>query len=148
MLPKVLVTQLCPTFCDPMVYSPPGVSVCGILQVRILEWIVIPFSRESSQPPSTSQGKVKETLRSWQYPALAKGPKFRIRLCSNLRPSTLMWKRELKESLSTATDVPSGQEDYVDKSVSSEERYQESYTLRGKQASLNWASQQTTNNSK
>ena len=109
-----------------------GFSVYGIFQARMLEWIVIPFFRESSQPPSTSQGKVKERLRSWQYPALAKGPKFRIRLCSNLRPSTLMWKRELKESLSTATDVPSGQEDYVDKSVSSEERYQESYTLRGK----------------
>ena len=128
----MLLAQLCLTFCDLMDCSSRGFSVYGIFQARMLEWIVIPFSRESSQPPSTSQGKVKETLRSWQYPALAKGPKFRIRLCSNLRPSTLMWKRELKESLSTATDVPSGQEDYVDKSVSSEERYQESYTLRGK----------------
>ena len=28
--------QLCPTFCDPMDYSPPGSSVQGILQARIL----------------------------------------------------------------------------------------------------------------
>ena len=30
--------------------SPPGSSVHGILHVRILEWVTIPFSRESSQP--------------------------------------------------------------------------------------------------
>ena len=36
--------------CDPMDCSLPGSSVHGILQARILEWVVIPFSRESSQP--------------------------------------------------------------------------------------------------
>ena len=30
--------------------TPPGSSVNGILQARILEWVTIPFSRESSQP--------------------------------------------------------------------------------------------------
>ena len=45
---KVLVTQLC--LCDPMDRSPPGSSVHGILQARILEWVAIPFSRGSSQP--------------------------------------------------------------------------------------------------
>ena len=30
--------QLCPTLCDPMDCSPPGSSVHGILQTRILEW--------------------------------------------------------------------------------------------------------------
>ena len=35
---------------DPMDCNPPGSSVHGILQVRILEWVAIPFSRESSQP--------------------------------------------------------------------------------------------------
>ena len=34
----VLVAQLCSTVCDPMDCSPPGFSVHGILQVRILEW--------------------------------------------------------------------------------------------------------------
>ena len=36
---KVLVTQSCPTVCDPMDCSPPGSSVHGILQARILEWV-------------------------------------------------------------------------------------------------------------
>ena len=33
-----LVAQLCPTLCDPMDCSPPGSSVHGTLQARILEW--------------------------------------------------------------------------------------------------------------
>ena len=44
------VTQLCPTLCDPVDCSPPGSSVHGILQARILEWVAISFSRGSSQP--------------------------------------------------------------------------------------------------
>ena len=35
---KVLVPQLCPTLCDTIDCSPPGSSVHGILQARILEW--------------------------------------------------------------------------------------------------------------
>ena len=44
----MLVAQLYLTLCDPMNYSPPGFSVHGIFQARILEWVVISFSRESS----------------------------------------------------------------------------------------------------
>ena len=44
-----VVPQLCPTLCDPMGCSPPGSSVHGFLQARILEWVAIPFSRRSSQ---------------------------------------------------------------------------------------------------
>ena len=47
---KVLVLQTCPTLWDPMDCSPPGSSVHGILQARILEWVAIPFSSGSSQP--------------------------------------------------------------------------------------------------
>ena len=36
--------------CDAMDCSPPGSSVHGILQARILEWVAIPFSRGSLQP--------------------------------------------------------------------------------------------------
>ena len=39
--------HLCVT---PMDCSPPGSSVPGILQARILEWVAMPFSRGSSQP--------------------------------------------------------------------------------------------------
>ena len=42
--------QSCPTLWDTIDCSPPGSSVHGILQARILEWIAIPFSRGSSQP--------------------------------------------------------------------------------------------------
>ena len=45
-----LVTQSCLTLCDPMVYSPPGSSVHGILQERVLEWVAMPSSRGSSLP--------------------------------------------------------------------------------------------------
>ena len=44
------VAQSCLTLCDPMDCSPPGSSVHGILQARILEWGAISFSRGSSQP--------------------------------------------------------------------------------------------------
>ena len=46
---KVLVAQSCPTLCHPVDCSPPGSSVLGILQARILEWGAIPFSMGSSR---------------------------------------------------------------------------------------------------
>ena len=46
----VLVTQWCPTLCNPMDYSPPGSSIHGVLQARILEWVTMPSSRGSSWP--------------------------------------------------------------------------------------------------
>ena len=42
--------QLCPALCNLMDCSPPGSYVHGILQARILEWVAMPSSRESSQP--------------------------------------------------------------------------------------------------
>ena len=42
--------QSCLTLCDSMNYSPPGFSVHGILQVRTLEWIDIPSSRDLPNP--------------------------------------------------------------------------------------------------
>ena len=50
LLPTVLVTQLCPTLCDTVDSSPPGSSVHGILQVRILEWLPFPSSRNLPDP--------------------------------------------------------------------------------------------------
>ena len=41
--------QSCPTLCNPLDSSPPGSSVHGILQARILEWVAMPSSRGSSQ---------------------------------------------------------------------------------------------------
>ena len=50
----ILVTQSCAALCDLMDCSPPGSSVHGILQARILERVAIPFSRGSSQPGDPS----------------------------------------------------------------------------------------------
>ena len=44
------VAQLCLTLCDPRDYT-----VHGILQARILEWVAIPFSTESSQLSNRTQ---------------------------------------------------------------------------------------------
>ena len=57
--------QSCLTLCDPMDCSPPGSSVHGILQARILPWVAMPSSRASSHP-----GIEPACLRS---PALAGG---------------------------------------------------------------------------
>ena len=50
-----LVTQSCPTLCDPMDCSPPSSSVHGILQARILKLVAMPSSRGSSQPRNQTQ---------------------------------------------------------------------------------------------
>ena len=68
---KVLVTQLCSTFCNSMDCNQPGSFVHGILQARILEWVAMPSSRGFFQPrspslqtdslPSEPPGKPKNT---------------------------------------------------------------------------------------
>ena len=59
--------QWCLTLCDPMDCSPPGLSVYGILQTGILEWVAMPSSRGSSQP--RDQTCVLHLLR-WQSGSL------------------------------------------------------------------------------
>ena len=49
------VIQSCLTLCDPMNCSPPGSSVNGIFQAKILEWVAISFSRGSSRPSNQTQ---------------------------------------------------------------------------------------------
>ena len=46
---KVLVSHSSLTLWDPMDYSPLGSSIHGIIQARIVKWVAIPISRESSQ---------------------------------------------------------------------------------------------------
>ena len=49
-LQNITAFKSCPALCDPMDCSQPGSSVHGILQARVLEWVVIPFSKGSIQP--------------------------------------------------------------------------------------------------
>ena len=48
--------QSCSTLCRPMDCSPPGSSVHGILQARILEWVAMPSSRGSFLPRDQTHG--------------------------------------------------------------------------------------------
>ena len=50
-----VLTQSCPTLCDPMDCSPSGSFVQEIFLARILEWVAISFSRGSSQPRDRTQ---------------------------------------------------------------------------------------------
>ena len=60
--------QSCLTLCDPMDGSPPGSSVHGILQARILEWVAIPSSRESSGPRDQTGRRILYHSATWEAP--------------------------------------------------------------------------------
>ena len=56
--------QSYPILCDPMDYSPPGSSVHGILQARILDWVAMPSSRGSFPTQELNQRLLH--LLHWQ----------------------------------------------------------------------------------
>ena len=70
--------QSCLTLCDPVAHSPPGPSVHGILQARILEWVAMPSSRALPDPgiePASltfpaSAGGFFTTSTTWKAPIL------------------------------------------------------------------------------
>ena len=55
--------QSCLTLCDPMNCSPPGSSVHGISQARILEWVAMPSSRGSSRPSDQTESPEAPALQ-------------------------------------------------------------------------------------
>ena len=62
------VAKLCLTLCDLVAWRPPGSSVHGVLQARILEWVAISFSRGSPWPRAGTQGSLlsgKESHCRW-----------------------------------------------------------------------------------
>ena len=66
----VWVTRSCPNLCDPMDCSLPGSSVHGVLQTRRMEWVSIPFTRESSWPRDQTLGG----SFAWQADSLPSEP--------------------------------------------------------------------------
>ena len=92
--------QSCPTLCDPMDCSPPGSSVPGIFQARILEWIAIPFSMDlpnqgikptSLMSPALTGGffttsTTRKAQESVQFSSVAQS-------CQTLRPNRLQYTR-------------------------------------------------------
>ena len=71
-----LVAQLCPTLCDPMDCSPPGSSVHGILQVRMLQWVAMPSSRGTSRPRHRTHTSYTGRQCAWSLAPLGKSPSF------------------------------------------------------------------------
>ena len=59
-----LVTESCPTLCDPLDCSLPGSSVHGISQARILEWLPYP------SPEYVPEPGVKPVSPAWQTDSL------------------------------------------------------------------------------
>ena len=59
--------QSCPTLCDPMDCSPPGSSVHGILQARILDWVAMPSSRGSSPPRNRTCISCLSCIGKWIF---------------------------------------------------------------------------------
>ena len=55
--------QSCPTLCDPMHYIPPGSSIHGIFQARILEWVAISLSRGLPNPGIKAVSPVSPALQ-------------------------------------------------------------------------------------
>ena len=61
---RAKLLQSCPTLCGPMDCSPPGSSVHGILQARILEWVAMPSSRGPSQPSDRTSVSLAPALQA------------------------------------------------------------------------------------
>ena len=86
--------QSCPTLCDPIDSSPPGSSVPGILQAKILEWVAISFSNacmhakslqlclilcdpiDGSPPGSSVPGILQARILEWVAISFSKYLKF------------------------------------------------------------------------
>ena len=78
-----VLSQSCPTLCNPLDCSPSGSSVHETLQVRILKWVAMPSSRGSSQPRD-------QTCISYvSSPALAGG----------FFTASVTWRKYIKSSL-------------------------------------------------
>ena len=59
--------QLCLTVCNLMGHSPPGSSVLGLLQARILEWVAMPSFRGSPWPRNWTMSVTSPSLAVWFF---------------------------------------------------------------------------------
>ena len=81
---ELLVAHSCPTLCNPMDCSPPGSSVLGILQARILAWVAIPWGR--NQVSCIAGGVFTVWATSRTCFTLILSPGHDEPLCPHLRP--------------------------------------------------------------
>ena len=69
---KPVSLQSCPNLCDPMDCSPPGSSIRGVLQARILKWVAMPTFRGIFLP--RDQIKSHPCCLRWQVGSLLLAP--------------------------------------------------------------------------
>ena len=98
---RAKLLQVCPTFCDPMDCSPPVSSVHGILQARILEWVVMPFSRGSSQPRDQICVSNVSCICGWVGTSLVAQTVKRLPTMRETRVRSLGWEDLLEKEMET-----------------------------------------------
>ena len=119
--------QSCPALCDSTDCSQPGSSVHGILQVRILEWVVMSSSRGSSRPRDQTQvscgswtaggfltaepqGKPHPKYISTQYSAhrslLGKNPKCKLKRTCATGAGFAKWGTQLRKNSASYFPFP------------------------------------------
>ena len=80
------VAQSCPTLCDPMDCSLSGSYVHGISQARIMEWVAISFSRESSDPGTEPVSLMSPLLASGFFTTAPPGKPTWVLVSDSLPP--------------------------------------------------------------
>ena len=80
--------QSCLTLCDPLDFSPPGSSVYGILQARLLEWVAMSSSRDLSDPEIEPESSVIPALQVDSLP-LNQGEKLLLKILFNKNESVV-----------------------------------------------------------
>ena len=70
----VYARWLCPTLCDPMDYNPTGSSIHGIVQARILEWILCPHPGDLPNPGTEFTFPVSPVAHALQADSLPTEP--------------------------------------------------------------------------
>ena len=83
--------QLYQTVCNPVDHSPPGSSVHGILQERIVEWVAMPSFKGSSTPGNEPASLTTPVLRVSFFTTTATGKPLRNSVCSAFRNISGIW---------------------------------------------------------
>ena len=90
-----VVAQSCPAFCDPVDCGPPGSSVHGVLQARILEWVAIPSPGELPNPEIKLASPVSPESPALQVDSLSLShwgsPVLNMRQCYNVSLKYQLW---------------------------------------------------------
>ena len=71
LFPSDVHAKSCLSLCDPMICSPPGSSVHGILQARIVEWVAMSFSRDLPNPGIKPASLTSPTFASGSFTSSA-----------------------------------------------------------------------------